>query len=235
MEILAVAQNIWADLQILLFPERCANCDRPGSLLCDECQQEIEFVLPPICPHCGYPSSDNALCYRCQRDAPAIDGIRSVAFFEPPVRNAIHTLKYRGLRSVATPLASLMADYYRRNPLPADVIVPVPLHRDRLRERGYNQSDLLAHALGAEIGLPVRKGLLVRTRATPPQVELDASERKQNMAGAFQCPKTEAAAGLRMLLIDDVCTTGATLEACSLVLHHAGAKSVWALTLGRAR
>lgn len=235
MEILATAHSLWTDLLALLFPERCAGCGQVGSLFCDECRRKIEFVVPPLCPLCGYPSSENHLCHRCQQSPLLIDGIRSVAFFEGPLRPAMHALKYRGLRSAAVPLADLMIAHWRREPLPADVIVPVPLHRHRLRERGYNQSDLLAHDLGAAIGLPVRQDLLLRTKATPSQVKLDASERKKNVAGAFQSPKSEAVAGRRVLLIDDVCTTGATLESCSLALRQAGAQSVWAFTLGRAR
>lgn len=235
MEILAVARNIWADLLALFFPVRCVNCHQAGSLFCSECQRKVEFVLPPLCPLCGSPSSNDQLCRQCQRDAPAIDGIRSVAFFEGPLRQAVHAFKYRGLRSLAAPLASLMAVYCRRDPLPADAIVPVPLHRSRLRERGYNQAALLARALGAEIGLPVHEDWLVRTRATPPQVGLDASGRKMNVAGAFHCRDGDAVAGCRVLLVDDVCTSGATLESCSLALCQAGARSVWAFTLARAR
>jgi ComF family protein len=133
------------------------------------------------------------------------------------------------------PLADLMVDYWRRVPLPVDVIVPVPLHRSRLRERGYNQATLLAQALGAQVGLRVCEDWLVRTRATAPQVGLDASARKMNVIDAFQCRNGDAVAGQRVLLVDDVCTTGATLESCSLALHRAGARSVWALTLARAR
>jgi len=235
VEILAVARNIWADLLTLFFPARCVNCHQAGILFCRECQRKVEFVLPPLCPLCGSPSSGDQLCCQCQQAAPAIDGIRSVAFFEGPLRQAVHAFKYRGLRSLAAPLASLMVVYCRRHPLPADVIVPVPLHRSRLRERGYNQATLLAQALGAEIGLPVRKDWLVRTRVTPPQVGLDVSERKMNVAGAFHCRDGDAVAGCRGLLIDDVCTTGATLESCSLALRQAGARSVWAFTLARAR
>ncbi len=235
MEILAKARNVWVDLLALIFPERCVSCGQAGNLFCSECQRKIDFVLPPLCLLCGYPSSNDLLCRRCQQSTLAIDGIRSVAFFEGPLREAVHALKYRGLRSLALPLAGLMSVCWRREPLPADVIVPVPLHRRRLRERGYNQAALLARALGAEIGLPVREDWLSRTRATFPQVELDASERKKNVAGAFQYQTRDPVVGRRVLLVDDVCTTGATLVSCSLALRQAGVQSVWAFTLGRAR
>lgn len=233
--VLTVARNIWADLLALLYPERCASCNQTGDVFCVECQRKVAFLSSPLCPLCGYPSPHSKLCHLCKQSTRAIDGIRSVAFFEPPLRQAIHALKYRGLRSVAVPMAGLMADYWRRNPIPTDVIVPVPLHRNRQRERGYNQAGLLAQALGAEIGLPVREDWLVRAKDTRTQTELDASERKENVAGAFRCRNSDEVADCQVLLIDDVCTTGATLESCSLALCQAGAQSVWALTLGRAR
>lgn len=235
MDILAKAQNIWAELLALIFPERCAGCGQAGSLFCSECQRQVDFLLPPLCPLCGYPSPNNLLCYRCRKSARAVDGIRSVAFFEGPLRKTVHAFKYRGLHCLTKPLAELMVACWRREPLPADVIVPVPLHRRRLRERGYNQAALLARSLGAEISLPVGEAWLVRTRATPPQVKLNVSERKKNMADAFQCRIPDLVTGRRILLIDDVCTTGATLDACGLALRQADAQSVWAFTLGRAR
>lgn len=235
MKTLSTIQDLWAVLQDLLFPPRCANCGQLGSLLCDECRRKIDFVLPPLCPLCGYPSDDSLPCQRCQHSPPAIDGIRSVAFFEGPIRKAMHALKYRGVRGVATPLGGLMGAFWRRYPLPADLVVPVPLHPDRQRARGYNQAAVLAEALAKEIDLPVCDDCLARVRNTISQVELDAEERKVNVANAFQMRKSEPLAGGRVLLIDDVCTTGATLEACSAALYEAGARSVWGFTLGRAR
>jgi ComF family protein len=231
----STVQDLWAGLQDLLFPQRCVSCGQIGSLLCDECQQKIDPVSPPWCPLCGYPAKDNHLCQRCRHSPLALDGIRSVAFFEGPLRKAMHALKYRGLRAVAAPLGGLMAAYWRRNPLPADLIVPVPLHRHRERTRGYNQADLLALALADQIDLPVCDDWLIRTHNTSPQIDLDAEARKMNVAGAFRARENETLVGRRVLLIDDVCTTGATLEACSVPLRQAGAGSVWAFTLGRAR
>jgi len=228
-------RNIWTDLLALIFPNRCASCGQMGDLFCDACRQKIESVLPPLCPLCGYPSSDAHLCHRCQKSPLAIDGIRSVAFFEGPLRKVMHALKYRGLHSVAEPLGNLMSLYWQNYPLPADIIIPVPLHHARLRKRGYNQAGVLAGALASEIELPLREDWLVRAKSTRAQVELDASERKENVAGAFLCRDNAALGGSQVLLIDDVCTTGATLESCSLALRQAGAGSVWGFTLGRAR
>ncbi len=218
----------------MLFPPRCASCREVGSLLCAKCLDEFELIEPPLCPRCGRPRSNGRLCPLCQRGPLRIDGVRAVAYFDGTLRDTIHRFKYSNLRDLAIPLGKLMGDYWEKSPLPADIIAPVPLHPARLRERGYNQAALLARELGKSIGLPVVEHSLVRVRATRPQVELGALERKENVQDAFRCPNAELG-GKRILLIDDVCTTGATLEACSIALQQVGARSVWAFTLARAR
>jgi ComF family protein len=150
------------------------------------------------------------------------------------LREAIHHFKYSNVQGLAIPLGRLMGQYWEKSPLPAEIIIPVPLHTDRLRERGYNQAALLARELGKSIGLPVSENSLGRVRATRPQVDLNAPERKENVRDAFRCSNTELKER-RVLLVDDVCTTGATLEACSSALRQVGARSVWALTLAMAR
>jgi len=229
-----LVQGIKTGLLDLLFPPRCVGCRVVGSLLCAKCRDEFELVEPPLCPHCGRPSPRGRLCPLCQRDPLRIDGVRSVAYFDGILREAIHHFKYYNKQALAVPLGRLMGDYWEKAPLPAEVIVPVPLHQDRLRERGYNQAALLARELGKNVGLPVSENSVMRVRATRPQVELDAQERKENVSDAFRCSNTELK-GARVLLVDDVCTTGSTLEACSIALRQVGVRSVWAFTLARAR
>lgn len=168
-----------------------------------------------------------------------IDGIRSVLLYEGEVRQAIHLLKYRNRRALVTTLAALMVEHWQANPLPADVLVAVPLHPARQRERGYNQAELLARMLGDRIGLPVTTAGLRRVRHTRPQMSLNAPDRRKNVEGAFVCPALKgdgdvSIRGRRVLVVDDVCTTGSTLEACSLALKTAGASSVWGFTLAHA-
>jgi len=218
----------------LFFPPRCVGCGEVGTWLCEGCHSQIEFIQPPLCPRCGRPTPEGRLCFLCRRDHLQIDGIRAVAYLEGPLRKAIHRFKYDGLRDLAVLLGRLLGAYLERDPLPVEAIVPVPLHPKRLRERGYNQSALLARQLGERTGLPVLEGSLLRVRETAPQVELSARERKENVRGAFSCAD-ERLAGKRVLLIDDVCTTGATLEACSIALAQQGPRSVWALVLARER
>ena len=162
----------------------------------------------------------------------AIDGIRGVGYLRGPLKRAIYQFKYRQKRRLALPLADLMHLYLLENPWPAQLIVPVPLHMDRLRERGYNQAALLARELSERSGLPVEEGSLVRIRETASQVALRADERRQNVRGAFR-GRGEKSRDKRVLLIDDVSTTGATLEACAEALRQKGARSVWALVLAR--
>jgi len=173
------------------------------------------------------------LCSMCHTHPLTVDGIRSVAFFEGVLREAVHEFKYQGVRTLARPLARLMVEYQREHRLPAEVLVPVPLHPQREAERGYNQAALLARAMGEALQLPVVEHMLARVRATPPQVGLNAAERRTNVHAAFSA--TTAAAGRRVLLIDDVCTTGATLDACAVALKAQGAESVWGLTIARGR
>jgi ComF family protein len=166
-----------------------------------------------------------------------LDGLLACAFHSDPLREAIHQFKYQDLRSLAALLGKLMAEGWATlAPAGAsvDVIVPVPLHAARQRQRGYNQSALLARELGACLGRPVAEDSLVRTKATAPQVGLNAEERRANVCDAFRCTGTDLS-GKRVLLVDDVCTTGSTLESAGVALREAGTVSVWAYTLARAR
>ena len=176
------------------------------------------------------------LCTQCQKAPFQMDGLRACAYHSGPLRTAIHQFKYEGLRSLAAPLGQLMGRAWSElAPVNGfDAIVPVPLHPARLRERGYNQATLLAREFSPSLGCPVVEDELVRTKATIPQIDLSAEQRRANVQHAFKCSKGSLA-GQRALLVDDVCTTGATLEAAAAALYQAGAASVWSFTLARAR
>ena len=149
------------------------------------------------------------------------------------MRPAIYQLKYRNLRAPAAPLAQMLNDYLFTNPVPGEVLMPVPLHQKRIRERGYNQSSLLAMELGKFINLPVVGDCLIRQRHAPPQVRTSTlDERRGNVADAFAC-RDRRLCDKQVLLIDDVSTSGSTLDACAVVLKAAGAISVWGLVLAR--
>jgi ComF family protein len=226
---------LWQSLLDLVFPPRCVGCRRAGVWFCPDCLTQVRPIPLPICRICGDRVFAADLCVSCRQAPPAIDGIRSVTLHQGPVRKAIHGFKYRRQRDLAPVLGSLLADYLILNPPPGDLLAPVPLHPGRQRQRGYNQSILLARALTEALphaGLSVNDTALRRVRATASQTNLDRHQRKQNVAGAFACADGSLASR-RVLLIDDVCTTGATLEACALACRQAGAASVWALTVTR--
>ncbi|MFC1864720.1 ComF family protein [Chloroflexota bacterium] len=216
-----------------LFPQRCVGCGKEGSFLCYSCRSSLARIMPPLCPKCGRPQPSGILCPSCVSCQAEIDGIRSPFRFEGVIRQAIHWQKYRNIRALAAPLAQMLNDYLITNPVPGEVLVPVPLHRKRLRERGYNQSVLLARELGKLTNLPVVDDCLIRQRHASPQARTSTlDERRSNVADAF----TGCAQRLRdkqILLIDDVSTSGATLNACAVALKGAGATSVWGLVLAR--
>jgi ComF family protein len=170
----------------------------------------------------------------CRRTLRHLGRLRAAAAYEGPLERAIHRFKYENWRSLARPLASLLADRLAVEPLPASFLVPVPLHGERLRSRGYNQSDLLAKELIRSLRLPPPSGHLRRSRNTPAQVGLDRLRRHRNVAGAFiwHGPPLQ---GEPVLIVDDVATTGATLDACARALKEAGSGSLTGLVLARVR
>jgi ComF family protein len=217
----------------LLFPKWCVGCGKEGEFICYSCREHLVRVRPPLCPQCGKPQSTGTLCSSCLSGQAAIDGIRSPFQFEGVIREAILQLKCRNLRALSETLAELLSDYLTTNPLPGEVLVPVPIHRKRLRERGYNQSSLLAQRLGKLTGLPVVDNCLTRQRHALPQTQTrTVAERRTNVADAFNCPD-QRLKGRQVLLVDDVATSGATLNACAAALKDAGASLVWGLTLAR--
>jgi len=217
----------------LLFPQWCVGCGKEGEFICSACHRSLPRIMPPLCPRCGKPQSSGILCPGCVSWQAEIDGIRSPFRFDGVMRHAIHQLKYRNLRALAQSMAGLMQDYLVASPVSGEVMVPVPLHQKRLRERGYNQSSLLAKELGKLINLPVVDGCLIRQRQAPPQARAaTVEERRSNVVDAFSC-RDRRLQDKQVLLIDDVSTSGATLDACATVLKANGATSVWGLVLAR--
>ena len=217
----------------LFFPRWCVGCGSEGDFICEPCRQSLSRIEPPLCPRCGRPQPDGILCPDCVIWQAAIDGIRSPFIYEGMIKQAIHQLKYRNLRALVKPLAELLQDYLTANPIPAQALVPVPLHEKRLRERGYNQSELLARELGKLAGLPVLTDCLTRQRYALPQARTaSVEERRANVASAFAC-RNDKVPDKQILLIDDVATSGTTLDACAVAAKASGVSSVWGLSMAR--
>lgn len=236
----ALQVGLDALLTVVLAPP-CAAC---GTLLehptrgpvCEACWRSIRPLTPPLCDRCGDPlptwraiSVPLARCPRCRRTRREVDRARAIGAYDGALRAVIHALKYEGRRSLARPLAALMRLRGEEVLAAADFLVPVPLHASRRRERGFNQAADLAHHLG----LPVLRAL-IRVRPTDAQTGLPAAQRHRNVRQAFAvAPRSCTVAGGIVVLIDDVSTTGATLDACARVLKDAGACEVRALTAAR--
>lgn len=222
----------------VLFPAWCVGCGAFGTWLCSRCLAGLDTIRPPVCPGCGLPlppDDPGDRCHLCRITPYKLDGVRSFGQHTGLLRRAIHRLKYEGLAVLAAPLGQAMGEAWPSLAPDYDpsVVVPVPLHKARQRQRGYNQAVLLARELARALGRPVAEGCLFRIRHTRPQVGLNGSERHANVADAFYCaPGTLA--GQRVLLVDDVFTTGATLESAGRAVRQGGALSVWAYTLARA-
>lgn len=220
----------------LLFPPRCAACQQTGHVLCPTCFAGIPPLESPLCQHCGKEVKPGGVCQDCSYRPVKLSGLRGVSSYQGTLRTCIHALKYEGNTRLAEPLGLLLAQAFLDYSMQADYMLPVPLHTERQKERGYNHAALLAQVCSKRTGIPLDDTLLVRHRSTQSQVGLAVQERRQNVDGAFMGRSqgaTKAVAGRRIVIIDDVCTTGATLEACAAPLFAMGAREVWGLVLAR--
>ena len=202
-------------------------------MICSSCARDLPVLQRPYCEVCATPGNF-ARCQTCAESARWFDGIRAPYRYAGPIRQAILALKYGGIRAGSAQLGDMLAHYLKEHPVPGEIVVPVPMPGDRQRERGYNQADLLAHRVGLQCGLPCDTTALARTRRTDPQAGIaDSNLRAANVAGSFTVAPGADVNGLQIILVDDVATTGSTLEECAATLKRAGAKSVWCLTLAR--
>lgn len=217
------------------FPRACVGCARSGSFLCKDCLQKIPLRTSQPCAGCNAPSTEGTTCRACAQTW-ALEKLWAISSYEKKtlLSQAIHTLKYKHTESLALLLGEWMADHFSAEYLSFDGIVPIPLHPSRERARGYNQARLLADVLAARTGLPILEGLQ-RTRPTSPQARESKIQRLKNLRQAFFVdPLNSTFLNKKVILIDDVCSTGSTLNEAAKTLKSAGCKSVMGLVLARA-
>ncbi len=228
----------------LIFPPLCAFCGSPlaeddTGEICPGCLRNVRFISPPICPQCGVPfvsqSGEDHLCGQCLRRQWHFGSARALGLYEGAIREAIHLLKYRGKSFLAKSLVGLVSMGYPFIDYDAyDLMLPVPLHPKRLRERGFNQALIVGRVIGRREGVPCPGFVLRKTRWSAPQIHLSPKEREKNVKGSFAVADPAKVRGKRILLIDDVMTTGSTVNECARELLKAGAEGVDVFTLARA-
>lgn len=227
----------------LLMPPRCLKCGdvvADAGALCAGCFEKITFITMPLCNTCGVPFSDIylghtdlSICGACAKSPPAFDRARAVMVYDDDSRSLITGFKYADRTDLAPALGRWMMRAGGELLEDADVILPVPLHRWRMLTRTYNQSAYLTRRIAHLSGLPAEYGVLRRTKPTPSQGGLSASARRLNVAAAFSVTNPALVAGKKVVLVDDVLTTGATLNSCAKTLKQSGAASVDALVVAR--
>ncbi len=229
------ADRLWRAALDVVFPIACLGCDSRGRFICAACADDMPKLDRPFCTVCANPGV-SGVCSWCRAHAPSIDAIRSPFLYVPnsPIYKAITMLKYRGMRAIAPEMAELLHSYLsaRRSGNP-DVIVPVPSHQSRVRQRGYAQAALIAAELGRRMNLPVSASALERVRNAPSQLETESREgRWANVQAGFE--SKSRLDGASVLLVDDLVTTGSTASACASALKLAGARRVIGLSVARA-
>lgn len=216
-----------------IYPPVCVGCGEPGHRLCNNCLDAIQLIDGHLCERCGFPLEvSQQVCEKCEAELPPYDAMRSLARYEGIIRECIHQLKYsdhQGLGECFTDQLAAIVHYECWNP---DMVIPVPLSLERRLERGYNQSSLLARPIALQLGVRFAPDSLRRIRNTQSQVELTATQRRENVRGAFEAVP-DLVNGKRVLLVDDVTTTGSTIRECAQALRIGGAAAVFCLTLAR--
>ncbi len=215
-----------------IFPRRCVSCGKLGRYFCLKCVGKIDSRIPTICPVCDRPSISGFTHARCQTKY-TLDARISFFYYEGVIRDGIKALKYRFVSDLAHDLINLIPQDSLSLIPKSSVLVPIPLHSSRMRFRGFNQAEILGKFLAKRLDIPIQTDVLTRTRKTKPQVEVkDRKKRLKNMEGVFSVNQSAIINyQLAIILFDDVYTTGATFRSAASQLKHAGAKSVWGLSL----
>jgi ComF family protein len=216
----------------LIFPKFCVGCGIEGTWLCNNCKKDILLVESQVCPDCLKISQQGKYCKDCRKKY-ALKGIMCACYFEEgPTREIIHNFKYNSVTELQGVLGDILYRVFKKSDLLIDLITFAPLHRKRMAQRGYNQSEILTQKLSEKSKIKYQS-LLIKKRSTKRQVELTGKLRRKNLTGVFSIIKGINIKNKRILIIDDITTTGATLDECAKVLKSAGAREVWGLVVAR--
>ncbi|MBL8050414.1 MAG: ComF family protein [Anaerolineales bacterium] len=224
-------RSAWSALD-LLFPPVCGGCDKTGSRWCEDCQKKVKILDGIVCEVCGLPQEQVGVCKTCLVDRPRFRMLRAWTIFEDPIQHALHKLKYRKDMSMGDAIAFHMLSFVQKLNWQMDMIIPTPLGKQRMKERGYNQVAMIAKPLAMALQVEYAPHELTRSKETRTQVGLTKPERKKNVEGAFRAGASVKRKNI--VVMDDVSTTGATLSAIAESLYQAGAENVYALTVARA-
>ena len=224
----------------LFFPLNCLNCQREGSYLCEDCFALIDFSINQYCPFCRPPKIvlDGKACYFCRKDR-NLTGLFSAASYQNfIIKKAISQFKYGPcVKTLAKTLASLIVHHLQLIEKQASfsqaILIPVPLTKKKQKQRGFNQAEEIGKELSKFLKIPLVNNVLTKIKETLPQVELSGKERGENIKGVFLCKNPDAVRGKKILLVDDVFTTGSTMEECARVLKIADAREVWGVVIAR--
>ncbi len=233
-------QKIKSFILDVFFPIHCLGCQTESYWLCDSCLKKIKLRNQQFCPHCEkIITPDGRACFTCKNKSPLTGLLVATSYQEPLVSKAVHLYKYRFLETLAKPLSQLILKILQDYDLPLpDLILPIPLHPRRLRWRGFNQASHLAENLASnllpEFVLETTAELLIRQRYTLPQMSLkNHTQRHQNVRDAFTITNQAKIKNKRILLVDDIATTGSTIFECARILKEADAKEVWAVVIAK--
>lgn len=218
----------------LLFPKKCLGCGEEGTWLCKKCEDRIVKVTSFSCPRCNRLIEKGKFCSTC-RPYTDLTGVKVAAYYDQgPLKEVIHSYKYECIFELHKFLSDLLVNCLLENPPPKNsLVIPVPLHKKRERQRGFNQSEILARDISLELNLEMKNNVLVRYRSTTPQIELSGDKRRKNVCGVFRCVDQKTVLGKTIILVDDVATTCATLEECAKALRTCGARQIWGLVVAR--
>ena len=215
-----------------IYPPVCAGCGAPGSIWCKDCQEKVHEIGDKICPICGILEKSGNLCPECQSSSPPYSALRSWAIFEGPLRTALLSLKYKSDLGLGNIFSIPLINLIQSNHWNFDCIIPMPISKAHKKTRGYNQSSLIARPIALALNKPLLQESVIRIKETKSQVNLSRSERFKNLQSAFLGNPAKLLSK-KVLLVDDITTTGATMISCAQALKDAGCDQVFCLTVAR--